>query len=498
MSENEDEDGEGARRGAMAGKRGQRQQRGGRREEGGDDMGSYFDWGDDGLFIPRMPERADDAAFSTDRVLVGDDLPLRVNKLLWRRLRLKARDMDQHVPVAWRRSKALREGMATARLVSQPSSSSSSVEATAATEAGDGGGGDGERSAGAGAGRAEARRLNAAQTVEDIERELGRLIVEGKLDQQLAGGVGGGHPLDGSRAMRAAAAAAAAAAAPASKRGKKVGGKGEGKEDSCSSGEDSSSDEEDAAATATAAAVDKREKDREGRNNRRGAARGGRGAEGVASNGGGDDEYEDEDEDEEEEEDEFAHLDDWSRIHAQDLEEALGDEIPTMDRQEEGFEAFREYAEQLIEAGGVVEYRSTLADELDREVRLPLPLSTARALRESLQQDQEALGKAAQLVLGGEDAKGGNQKPPQYDAAKAFAWLALSQNPGLGETRRKELSEAMATALQRLQEQPNRLERMRARAQAGGGAGGGAGGAGKAKAAAKAGGGGGGGKAKGK
>lgn len=431
MNENEEEGNEAGRRG--------RPQRGGRRggrggrDEGEDDSGSYFDWGDDGLFIPRMPERAGDGVgggFTSDRVLAEDDLPLKVSKLLWRRLRLKARDMDQHVPVAWRRSKALRDGMAAAR------------QRLAEGEGGGEAGGKGGE-VDAKAARAEVKRLNAAQTVEAIEAELGRLIVEGKLDQQMAMGVGGGKALDDSRGQRVRRVAGAG------------GGEGEAAEgeSSSSSEDDSSSDEE---------------------------------------KGEGEEEADEEDEDEE---DEFAHLDDWSRIHAQDLEEAIGDEIPTLDRQEEGFEVFREYAEQLIQAGGVIEYRFTLADQLDREVRLPLPLATKRTLRESLQQDQAAVAPAEQLVADGAAAGPGGEatgdKPPQYDAAKAFAWLALNKNPSIGEIQRKELSAAMAATLKKLQEEPNRVERMRARAQGGGGAGGGVGGGGgkgkgKPAAAAKA------------
>lgn len=160
----------------------------------------------------------------------------------------------------------------------------------------------------------------------------------------------------------------------------------------------------------------------------------------------------------------MAGMDDWSKIHMQDLEEALGEEVPTMDVQEEGFDAFREYAEQLIEAGGVIEYRSTMADKYDREVALPLPLATGRALEQALRKDQAALNKTPSPTCAPEPPS--SSAAPDYDATAAFAWLALNKNLSMGDTTRAELSEAMASTLQRLQEKPGRLERVRARVKA--------------------------------
>ena len=135
-----------------------------------------------------------------------------------------------------------------------------------------------------------------------------------------------------------------------------------------------------------------------------------------------------------------------------------------MDVQEEGFEAFREYAEQLIEAGGVIEYRSTMADKYDREVALPLPLATGRALEQALRKDQAALQKTPSPTSAPKPPS--SFSPPDYDATAAFAWLALNKNVTMGDTTRAELSAAMASTLQRLHEKPGRLERVRARVKA--------------------------------
>ena len=91
--------------------------RGGRGDDaGGDDLGSYFDWNEESLFIPHMPEGDEvEGGFTTDKITGKDDLQLRVNKLLWRRLKLKARDMDKHVPSAFRRVKTVQKAMAEAR-----------------------------------------------------------------------------------------------------------------------------------------------------------------------------------------------------------------------------------------------------------------------------------------------------------------------------------------------------------------------------------------------
>jgi hypothetical protein len=158
-------------------------------------------------------------------------------------------------------------------------------------------------------------------------------------------------------------------------------------------------------------------------------------------------------------------MDDWTRIHVQDLEEAVGEEVPTLDADEEGFEAFREYAEQLIEAGGVIEYRSTRAGKYDREMALPAPLATGRALEQALRRDRTAVEK----VSGSKHRFGGKEKgtapmsASDFEASAACAWLALNKNVSMGDTTRMELSEALAATLQRLQEKPGRLERVRAR-----------------------------------
>eukprot|EP00624_Nannochloropsis_granulata_P003101 evm.model.NODE_25852_length_34086_cov_28.870092.1 len=128
----------------------------------------------------------------------------------------------------------------------------------------------------------EVARLNRAKTVEAIEAEVGRLLVEGKMDLQMA--------QDERRARKKAAKARSVS-------------KGEWDED-----------EEM-----------------------------------------GEEEWDDDEEEDEEEEEETAGMDDWSKIHMQDLDEALGEEIPTMDVHEEGFEAFREYAEQTGAEAGLAE-----------------------------------------------------------------------------------------------------------------------------------------------
>jgi len=395
--------------------------RGGRGDDaGGDDSGSYFDWNEESLFIPHMPERDEvEGGFTTDKITGKDDLQLRVNKLLWRRLKLKARDMDQHVPSAFRRVKTVQKAMAEARekmamkapRKEERREGGREGEAVVASfreeKESKEGGGEGETteegrqleklmSTSAAAAAVdpdvkEVRRLNRAKTVEAIEAEIGRLLVEGKMDLQMAE--------DERRARKKAAKARSVAR-----------GEWEGEE-----------------------------------------------------GGGGEDEWGDEDEDEDEEE-EMAGMDDWSKIHMQDLEEALGEEVPTMDVQEEGFDAFREYAEQLIEAGGVIEYRSTMADKYDREVALPLPLATGRALEQALRKDQAALNKTPSPTCAPEPPS--SSAAPDYDATAAFAWLALNKNLSMGDTTRAELSEAMASTLQRLQEKPGRLERVRARVKA--------------------------------
>ncbi len=461
VMENEGFEGEGDYK-PGSGDRNRRDRRGRRGGRGDDaammeDLGSYFDWGDDSVFIPRMPERDEvDGSFTTDRIGVKDDLQLRVNKLLWRRLKIQSRDMDQHVPRAFRRSKALTKAMAETRqrLANAPpaeeegevagaeaaaedavlrqkaaakksedeDNSSDSSSSSSSSSSSDDDSDDEEKKVVARRKTAdpavkEVRRLNAAKTIDAIEAELGRLLVEGKMDLQLA--------QDETRSRRWAAAGRHA----------------------------------------------------------------GLGAEG----GGEEDEDHDEEEEDEEEEEEMAGMDDWSKIHMQDLEEALGDEIPTTDLQEEGFEAFRQYAEQLIEAGGVIEYRSTLAGKYDREMNLPLPLATGKALRQALRKDQAALAKTPALAT----ANKALGAAPDYDATAAFAWLALSKNPSMGDTTRTELSDAMTATLRRLQEEPSRLDRARARAAAGGGggkpagggggrAGGGGGGGGKGKGGGKA------------
>ncbi|TFJ87772.1 hypothetical protein NSK_001121 [Nannochloropsis salina CCMP1776] len=391
--------GRGAKKGRGRGRsvrgRSVRRSRGGRDEEGEEDVGSYFDWTEGSLFIPDLLVReGDEGGTVSDRIRVEDDLQLRLNKLLWRRLKLRARDLDQHVPRAYRRGRAVQRAMAEARAREARAGTGVSGAKGVGLEVQSGTGEDGvgtvretrETSGGpesrgqGGEGHQEGspdpvaggvapaldpdiqvvKRLNRARTLEAIEDEIGRLMVEGKVDVEMEE--------EQIRARRLQARA---------------------------------------------------------RRMRSG---------------------------------EYDHGED-------DLEEAVGEEVPTLDADEEGFEAFREYAEQLIEAGGVIEYRSTRAGKYDREMALPAPLATGRALEQALRRDRTAVEK----VSGSKHRFGGKEKgtapmsASDFEASAACAWLALNKNVSMGDTTRMELSEALAATLQRLQEKPGRLERVRAR-----------------------------------
>lgn len=423
--------GRGAKKGRGRGRsvrgRSVRRSRGGRDEEGGEDVGSYFDWTEGSLFIPDLVVReGDEGGTVSDRIRLEDDLQLRLNKLLWRRLKLRARDLDQHVPRAYRRGRAVQRAMAEARArearagTGIPGAKGAGLEVQSGTgedglgtvretrETSGGPGSRGQVGEGLQEGSPEpvaggvapaldpdiqvVKRLNQARTLEAIEDEIGRLMVEGKVDVEMEE--------EQIRARRLQA------------RARRM--------------------------------------------------RSGEYDHGEDIDGG----WEEEEGDGEERQ--GSKMDDWTRIHVQDLEEAVGEEVPTLDADEEGFEAFREYAEQLIEAGGVIEYRSTRAGKYDREMALPAPLATGRALEQALRRDRTAVEKvsASKHRFGGKEKGTAPMSASDFEASAACAWLALNKNVSMGDTTRMELSEALATTLQRLQEKPGRLERVRARVKA--------------------------------
>ena len=256
-----------------------------------------------------------------------------LGKLLWRKMKIMAKDMDRHAP-SWRRHSHHRStgGAATA----SPDSSSGRPNGVQPEE-----GGEQQEIKDAGLSERETllevARLNAAQSLDDIERQINRVLVEGNLDQKWVQGRG---------------------------------------------------------------------KDRENSD---------------------DDEYVSSED-----------LDEVDMEHFRDLEEALED-IPTTDPDEEGFDLFRQYADQLIKAGGTLSYTYNGSDRYDRQVTMPLPLPTADTLRRSLAIDAQV-----------RDAAPGD--------ITAHAWMSLAKNPNTGEQKRVELTRHLARTINQLSKKHSILD----------------------------------------
>ena len=143
---------EAARRGRGRGA-GARKGKEKRDEGGGGGDETYFDWDNDDIFLPGLHEVAADGRSMTDKIQQEDDILMRINKLLWRRQSIQSKDMDQHVPKAWRPSKAVYESIAlTEEQLAEGSSESE----------------DGEEASYDVNGKEEMKRLNAAKTVSKV------------------------------------------------------------------------------------------------------------------------------------------------------------------------------------------------------------------------------------------------------------------------------------------------------------------------------------------
>jgi len=131
-------------------------------------------------------------------------------------------------------------------------------------------------------------------------------------------------------------------------------------------------------------------------------------------------------------------LDQVDLEHFKDLEEALED-VPKVDPDEEGFEVFRQYADQLIKAGGTITYTYNGSDRYDRKLTMPLPLPTTEGLKRSLAIDSQFKDVTTKDVMG-------------------HAWMALGKNPTAGEQKRVELTRHLARTINQLSKKNSVLD----------------------------------------
>lgn len=138
----------------------------------------------------------------------------------------------------------------------------------------------------------------------------------------------------------------------------------------------------------------------------------------------------------------------FTKQHLYDLKQTLG-EIPETDIHDEGFEAFRDYADELLRSGGVITYTYTAADKTDRKMKLPFPLATKKLLKTSLDLDKKYVKLAEKAPVSAQVAKRRDKIDPEVYGA--HAWLALAKNPSMGETEKIKFTETLMDKLRELQ-----------------------------------------------
>jgi hypothetical protein len=135
--------------------------------------------------------------------------------------------------------------------------------------------------------------------------------------------------------------------------------------------------------------------------------------------------------------------------HVLDIHEETSRDVPGVDPQGEGFEAWQVYAEELARAGGIISYTYTADDKTDRQMRAPFPLGTKKVIKTSLELDKKYASLVKKAPVPKEAAKKQTKIDPEVYGA--HAWLSLAKNPTMGEHQRVKFHNDLMAKLRELQ-----------------------------------------------